>query len=175
MGGSPRGCWASAIIGVSGYIVTLRQPYTDDFVGFVERLEPRLRSALCSGFGKQVGAEATVDALSYAFEHWDRIRVMENPDGYVWKVGRNRALRLKPRRAILFADVQLDAMPWIEPGLAGALASLSERQRTCVLLVHGFQWTLAEVAELLGIARSSAQRHTERAIKSLRRRLKVDK
>jgi len=32
-----------------------------------------------------------------------------------------------------------------------ALRKLSQRQRVAVVLVHGYSWTLAEVAELLGL------------------------
>jgi len=31
------------------------------------------------------------DALSHAWEHWDRIRIKPNPIGYVFGVGRNKA------------------------------------------------------------------------------------
>lgn len=152
----------------------VKQPVIDGFASFVERVEPRLRTALCSGFGRQVGPEATADALAYAWEHWDRVCAMDNPDGYVWRVGRNRALRLMPRSVRMFADVKVEGLPWVEPGLPPALSSLTEKQRTCVLLLHGFDWTFAEVADLLGISRSSVQRHHDRGMKSLKRSLKVE-
>lgn len=154
--------------------MTVKKPVVEGFDLFVERVEPRLRMALCAGFGRQLGAEATADALAYAWENWDRVRVMTNPAGYVWKVGRRRAIRLKPKSTMLFADVEFEREPWVEPGLPLALASLSERQRTCVLLLHGFDWTFAEVARFLGVTRSSVQRHHDRGMKSLKRELKVD-
>ena len=57
----------------------------------------------------------------------------------------------------------------VEPALPEALAKLSERQRTTVMLVHSFEWTLSEVADVLGLSKSSVRNHLERGMKSLRR------
>jgi len=58
-----------------------------------------------------------------------------------------------------------------EPGLSAALASLSERQRLAVVLVHGFDYTLREVADLTGIKITTVQTHLERGLSRLRDRL----
>jgi DNA-directed RNA polymerase specialized sigma24 family protein len=42
-----------------------------------------------------------------------------------------------------------------EPGLPGALADLSQRQRIVVVLVHGLGYTLHEVTELTGMRRTT--------------------
>lgn len=83
---------------------------------------------------------------------------MDNPAGYLWGVGRNHARRMRPRRVVL-PHARVDAMPWIEPSLASALARLSEGQRVAVMLVHGLGWTYGEVAELLGVSRGTVQTH----------------
>ncbi len=144
------------------------------FTKFVRDTEPRLKVALCAAFGRETGVEATADALVYGWEHWDRIRPMDNPSGYLWGVGRNRARRLHSRPTRLFDSVSVEKLPWVEPGLANALEALSEKQRVSVLLVHGFDWTLAEVAELLGVSLSTVQKHTERAMTRLRRSLRIE-
>jgi len=146
----------------------------DEFTTFVEDLEPRLRLSLCSAFGRQAGLEATADALGYGWEHWDRVREMTNPQGYLWTVGRNRARRLRTVRPLGLASIDIDHMPWVEPGLPPALEGLSERQRVAVMLTDGYGWTQLEVADLLGISVGSVQRHKERAIRRLRRALGVD-
>ncbi len=61
-----------------------------------------------------------------------------------------------------------------EPKLLPALASLSERQRQCVILVHVEGWTLREVGELLGLSIPTVQKHVERGMASLRRALKIN-
>ena len=48
------------------------------------------------------------------------------------------------------------------------LAGLSDRERITVMLVNGFEWSLAEVAELLGVSKSTVQTHTERGMAKLR-------
>lgn len=55
-----------------------------------------------------------------------------------------------------------------EPGLPGALAALSRRQRVVVILVHGFGYTLREVAELTGMRRTTVQNHSDRGLARLR-------
>ena len=67
----------------------MKQARVDGFTRFAEEAEPRLRLALCSGFGRQVGLEAAEDALVYGWEHWDRVKGMENPVGYLYAVGWN--------------------------------------------------------------------------------------
>jgi RNA polymerase sigma factor (sigma-70 family) len=66
-----------------------------------------------------------------------------------------------------------DRLPEIEPALPAALALLSEQQRTVVVLIHCFEWTLTEVADLLGVAKSTVQVHDERGMKRLRQTLGV--
>jgi hypothetical protein len=54
------------------------QARTDSFTVFVKELEPRLRHALIPSIGLDGANEATAEALAYGWEHWDRLREMEN-------------------------------------------------------------------------------------------------
>ena len=63
---------------------------------------------------------------------------------------------------------------WFEPALPGAIAKLSERQRAAVILVHGYSWTVTEVAEMWGVSFSTVQAHIDRGMKRLRAKLGVD-
>ena len=140
----------------------------DRFTDFVAAHEPRLRQALMAACGGEVGRDAAAEALEYGWRHWDRVSAMENPVGYLYKVGRSRGRRaLRLRRPIL-DPVDTARIPDVEPKLPDALAALSERQRTVVVLVHGYGWTQREVAELIGVARSSVRNHLERAMAALR-------
>jgi DNA-directed RNA polymerase specialized sigma24 family protein len=145
------------------------------FSAFVEEHEARLRHALTARFGSEVGKEAAADALAYGWEHWERVRSMENSIGYLYTVGRDRGRRMSQSRRPLFPDVPVERAPWVEPGLSQAVADLPERQRTVVLLLHGYDWTQSEVAEVLEISKASVQRHGERAMARLRRKLGVDR
>ena len=62
---------------------------------------------------------------------------------------------------------------WVEPELPAALAKLSEGQRTSVMLVYTFEYTLAEAAELLGVSKSTIQTQVERGLSRLRNELGV--
>src|SRR6202167_2500765 len=141
------------------------------FRAFVLIVQPRLHSAFIASYGHERGREATAEALAYAWEHWASVEQMTNPTGYLYRVGQSKVGRR--RMPAVFVRPQ-DHDPWVEPGLPAALASLSERQRVAVLLVHGEEWTLREVGELLRLSVPTVQKHTERGMASLRRSLKVD-
>jgi RNA polymerase sigma factor (sigma-70 family) len=140
------------------------------FEGFVREVEPRLRRALVAAYGGQRGREATAEALCWAWEHWDRVREMENPHRYLFRVGRSRT---RARRQRVVFDVNTVRDPHVEPRLGPALARLSERQRIAVVLIHGFGWTHREVAELIGSRPTTVQNHLERGLRKLRIALEV--
>jgi DNA-directed RNA polymerase specialized sigma24 family protein len=146
----------------------------DSFTEWAQQVEPRLRHALTASFGPQVGKEAAADALSQAWEKWDLIRVKDNPLGYVYGIGRNKARRMKSRRRPVFFDVPPQRLPEVEPGLPAAIARLSDKQRIVVTLLYGYEWTMSEVAELMGVAKPTVQKHAERGLARLRKTLGVD-
>lgn len=146
------------------------------FEEFFVAAEPRLRRALVGGFGGELGREATAEALAYGWEHWERVRSMANPSGYLYRVGERWAVRQRSRhrrQEAYAADAGGGSPPEFEPGLETALAGLSRRQRQVVVLVVGFGVTHAETGELLGLSRSSVQNHLERGLRHLRSKLGV--
>jgi len=143
-----------------------------DFPTFVENVGARLRQALITAYGPEVGAEATAEALAYAWEHWERIKLMDNPAGYLYRVGQSKS-RWYRRRPLRLPEVSEASAPWVEPGLPGVLSKLPRQQRVSVVLCHGYGWTRAEVAELLGVNASTVQRHVDRGVAKLRSGLGV--
>lgn len=144
----------------------------DEFTVFVKDVEPRLSYAFAAAYGVEVGKEATADALAYAWEHWSEVRGMENAGGYLYRVGQSSARRYR-RTGPLFPAVVAAELPEVEPGLPAALNSLSEAQRTAVILVHVLEWTEREAADLLGVDRSTVRRHRDRGLAKLREALEV--
>ena len=138
-----------------------------EFEKFVSGSGPRLRSALVSLLGVDRGQEATYDALAHGWENWVKVSRMENPVGFLYVVGRNHARRAMKQRVVL-PEPPADRTPWIEPALASSLAGLPSRQRQAAMLVHGYGWTLSEVAELLDVSKSTVQKHVERGCVMLR-------
>ena len=143
---------------------------TDAFTRFVKEVEPGIRIALSAAYGREHGREATAEALAYAWENWQRVGAMSNPAGYLYRVGQTKARRLRRRRVKLPLEVHGEP-PWIEPALESALGALSKRQRSAVVLVHGFQWTHAEVGELLSISTPTVKTHVQRGLEKLRAHL----
>lgn len=136
------------------------------FERFFREVEPKLRRALVAAYGPELGREAAAEALAYGWEHWERLSRMANPAGYLFRVGQTRGTRSK-RQPVLH-----DRSSWpdyqFEPGLPAALGRLSERQRLAVVLVHGYGYTLQEVADLTGLHKGSVQTHAARGLARLR-------
>jgi DNA-directed RNA polymerase specialized sigma24 family protein len=146
---------------------------TDAFGTFVSKFEPRIRQALSATLGTQLGREATADTMAHAWEHWERIETMKNPVGYLYTVGRDRGRKSLKWNRPLFYPVDATRLPWVEPALPKALERLPDRQREVVVLLHCYQWSMAEVAGLLEISKSTVQNHAERGLASLRNSIGV--
>lgn len=147
----------------------------DDFDAFVKATSERLRRALVAHFGVAVGNDVTDDALAYAWEHWAELRAMANPMGYLFRVGQSSARRYRRwrRRVAMPIEPSTEARE-PEPGLGVALARLPSRQRTAVLLVHGYAWSYRDVAELLGVTESVVRNDVHRGLVRLREKLGVN-
>jgi len=144
------------------------QRHRDEFERFMRTAEERLRIALTASFGVADGRIAAVDALSWAWENWERVKEMSNPVGYLYRVGQTSARRIRPRPIPVIGDgVHVDVQR-ISPELVKAISDLSDQQRTAVMLVHAFGWTVRDVGEVLDLAPSTVQTHSERALARLR-------
>ena len=144
------------------------------FAEFVQHAEPRLRVALMAAYGADRGREAAAEALAYAWEHWHRVRLLEKPIGYLYRVGQSRTRRWWSKPPPARPPDSSHDPPWVEPALSGALADLSRRQRIAVVLVHGFGWTHEEAAELIGVSVPTVKTHVQRGLAKLRVALEVN-
>lgn len=104
-----------------------------------------------ASFGSDRGREAAAEAMVYAWQNWEQVRRLSSE----W-----------PLHAVDDRPCDVD--------LLRALESLTPRQRQCVVLVVGCQWTYQDTAESLGLSRSSVQRHVERGTSRLRDLLEED-
>ncbi len=93
---------------------------------------------------------------------------------YVYGIGRNKARRTVETRVPNLPPVPEQRLPHVEPGLPRAIARLPEKQRIVVILLYGYEWTMSEVAELLGIAKTTVQNHAERGLQGLRLTLRAE-
>ena len=145
-----------------------------EFDEFARTAGRRLRAGLIAAYGLQVGLESTAEALAYGWEHWDRLSQMDNPAGYLYRVGQTAARR--ERRPQGFLPVPPPVEPALfEPRLIPALERLSEHQRVVVVLTCAYGWLQSEVAELLEISSSSVRTHQSRALTKLAQELEVSR
>ena len=141
-----------------------------EFEGFVLSVEPGLRRALVGHLPPQVVPDALSEAFAFAWERWDSVREMANPGGYLFRVAQSKSRR---RRQGLLPDGVPVETPAVEPGLAAAMRSLSQQQRSVVWLVHGCGWSYRETAEALDISPTAVGTHLGRALVRLREHLGV--
>jgi DNA-directed RNA polymerase specialized sigma24 family protein len=161
-----------AVVAFSDHQRTTYPPQPDLYIAFVEGNRDRLRQAFIARFGVEVGCEATSDALAYAFEHWPRVSLMENPVGYLFRVGQSSARRqFRWSRPISLPPPTSGRVPEIEPGLAKALVKLSHERRVIVLLVHAHDWTYHAVAGFLDISVVKVRNELHRGLQQLRNEL----
>jgi RNA polymerase sigma-70 factor (ECF subfamily) len=143
---------------------------------FAAEAGPRLLRVLTAHYGLEMGPDLTADALAWAWEHWDKVGEMENPVGYLYRVGQSSArrhLRWNRRVVLPREELSLDR-PLPEPGLDDALGQLSARQRVAVLLVHGLAFSYEEAAQEMGVSIHALRNHVHRGLRRLRREFGED-
>ncbi|HEY1739149.1 MAG TPA: sigma-70 family RNA polymerase sigma factor [Acidimicrobiia bacterium] len=143
------------------------------FDDFVVTVSTRLGRVLIVANGVEVGNELLSDVLAYAWEHWAELQVMQNPLGYLYRVSQSRARRYRrwQRSVELFGPWRTAASVHPESSsdqLTEALEQLPRPQRVAVLLVHGYNWSYAEVAEVLGVSVAAVTNYVHRGMKRLR-------
>ncbi len=140
------------------------------FETFLAEHRARLTAGLVASYGPEAGQEAAAEAMAYGWQHWERLQAMDNPVGYLYRVGLTRtAARKRPE----LPPADHIGMPTIEPDLIPALLALPESQRAAVWLVHACGWTYGETAEALKIGRSTVGTHVSRAMTALRKRMEI--
>jgi hypothetical protein len=89
---------------------------------------------LVATYGPVDGREATADALSWAWENWDRMGDIARPVAYLYRVGQSAVRRFgsRPLPVEALAEATRD-LPELVPELWPALTRLSAQQRTVVL------------------------------------------
>lgn len=143
----------------------------ENFDRFTAEAGERLRRVLVAQHGVEVGNDVTDEALAYAREHWERVSAMENPVGYLYRVGQSATRRhTRWNRRVMFPVEPPSDDPG-DPGLHAALLNLRESQRVCVVLVHVYDWTYEQTAAVLGISLAAVRNHLNRGLRQLRHEL----
>lgn len=142
------------------------------FEGFVRADGKRLRRVMSSQYGVDIGCESTDSALAWAWEHWDRLRGMANPAGYLYRVAQTQARRTIDRGRPVTLPPESTAgeepSPSLDGDLATALLALPDQQRLAVLMVHVYGWTPIEVGRITGTPAVTVRSHLRRGLRHLR-------
>jgi RNA polymerase sigma-70 factor (ECF subfamily) len=142
------------------------------FEEFYESTFRRLFTALCLVTGNRHEAEEIAqEAYIRMFERWDRVGVLEDPTGYVFRVSMNvfrsryRRAALGLRRELLLAPAATDDLAKIETEdeVVRLLRGLDPKQRAAVLLTAILDYSAEEAGRMLGIRASSVRSLTTRA------------
>jgi RNA polymerase sigma factor (sigma-70 family) len=146
-----------------------------EFEVFVAAEGQRLRRALVALYGVDVGSDACAEALAWAWEHWERLAGMTNPVGYLFRVGQSSTRRQQRWRRRVELPREDDSASGGEGDerLDEALVALPPRQRAVALLVHGYGYSYAEVAEMTGRSLTSVRSDLHRALRRLREHLEA--
>jgi RNA polymerase sigma-70 factor (ECF subfamily) len=136
---------------------------TPEFESWYREQHPRVLAALTVASGRpDIAADATDEAFVRAYERWSRVRRMDSPGGWLYKVAlhdlRRRCRRLTIEQEALgrrpAEPTTVPEMP--APHVWEAVRSLPDRQRTAVALRYILDLPEAEVARLMGVTRGAA-------------------
>jgi RNA polymerase sigma-70 factor (ECF subfamily) len=151
---------------------------TATFEDFFRAANADLFRALCLITGSREEAEdITQVAFIRVLERWERVRAMEHPVGYLYRVAMNefRSRRRRTlrgfRHAIVGGDPD-DAFAGVEDRdeLVRALRDLPTQQRASIVLTGLLQYSSEEAANLLGISSSAVRAHASKARDAIRTR-----
>lgn len=143
---------------------------------FADEYAPVVFSVL-SIVGDRAEAESiSQEAFLKALLRWRRLRGYDKPGAWVRRVAIRDAVRAAERAA---RNTSIEGADIAEPArfvggddeLDRALASLSPRQRACVVLRHVDGWGAGEIGETLGCSTSTVRVHLHRGLAALTRQL----
>ena len=137
---------------------------------------PRLVASLLLVIGDlDVASDAADEAFTRALARWSRVAAMKSPEGWTYRVAINSARRRFRRRELeqrlLRRALPPAAVP--APGEEAWLLvrDLPPRQRTAVVLRHVADLTEADIAGVMGVARSTVSSTLAAAHRTLAGRL----
>ena len=135
------------------------------FESFFEEHRSKVFGAMCLVTGnRQEAEEITQDAFLRLWERWERVAVLEDPTGFLFKtamnVFRNRARRasIAARRSIGIAD-RGDDLAAVEDRdeVIRAMRPLTPHQRAALVLIGYLDYSSEEAAQVLGVRASTVR------------------
>jgi RNA polymerase sigma-70 factor (ECF subfamily) len=145
-------------------------PFEQFYRDHVDRVHRALALAVGDG---AVAREATDEAMARAYARWDRVRRLDNPGGWVFRVGLNWATSWwrKVRRERPPAEDRHPATAAPDPaGLAArsALERLPAARRTVIVCRVLLDLSTAETAAVLDLTEGTVRSRLSRGLAELR-------
>lgn len=147
-----------------------------DLVAFCEQQHRQLvgfMSLYCGdGF---LAEEIAQEALARVCRDWTRVRKLDHPDAWLYRVALNLANSFFRRKAIemrvrreLEARAEPPSRGWPNVELLDAVRRLPRRPRSVILLRYYFEMSVSEVASVLDLPEGTVKTLTRRGIAMLR-------
>jgi RNA polymerase sigma factor (sigma-70 family) len=157
-------------------------PGTLAFESFFEAERRHLFRALFLITGSaQEAEEIAQDSFLKVWERWDRISVMANPAGYLYRVAMNLS-RSRFRRLLRAAKVPFSPERSLDPygaadardAVVRAIGDLSPRQRQALVLTDLLDRSTEEAAELMSVTSSTIRSLISEAHNQMRTQMGAD-
>ena len=149
---------------------TERLAFHDFYVGSRDRVGRALAVTLGD---TDLAADSVDEAMARAYQRWSSVSRMDNPAGWVYRVGLNLArsrIRRLTRRRRLAVDAPARDVPEpdvIEPAVLRALQALPVDHRSVVVCRLLLGWSEAETAAALDIRPGTVKSRLHRATTTL--------
>lgn len=144
------------------------------FTGFYEAQRPGIVRALSLALhDNDFGADAADEAFVRACQRWSTVSELDNPAGWVYRVGLNWANSVLRRRRRHRAKQSLLATPSEARDVPGdidlqrALCELSADHRSVVICRYYLDWTVSDTADALDIPAGTVKSRLARALEQL--------
>ena len=152
-------------------VINEQTDQVEPLTSFLAEARPRLEQALVARFGIDDGIDAASEAAAYALEHWDRLQLMENSVGYLYRVGQTWGRRLARRwhRIDVLVNDPRTSESVVDIDLQRALLRLKPDERVAIVLIHAHGHTYSEAAEVLDVPVTTVTNHLNRGLVRLRK------
>jgi RNA polymerase sigma-70 factor (ECF subfamily) len=120
----------------------------------------------------ELAAEAVDEAMARAYQRWGHVSTLDNPGGWVYRVGLNWSLsllrRVKRRQPVWMSHPEHTPAPTMQdPAIDRALASLPVDQRAVVVCRLLMGLPELQTADVLGIRPGTVKSRLHRALEKL--------